>query len=142
MFWLRSPASLRPFASGLLVLVVLVVPMRFGHARQANHDRRTWTDYGGGPDNARYLTLDQINKGSIARLDVAWTYPSRGGPAMYEVNGRQFLVVNATQGPTRPGDAAPGGAQRAYVAFALRPGGREAVGRWAESSQGQVTDIE
>ena len=46
---------------------------------------------------------------------------SRGIPAMYEVNGRQFLLVNATQlgsgytrGQTRPGDTPAGG----YVAYA------------------------
>ena len=45
-----------------------------GHAQS---DRRTWTDYGGGPDNARYLTLDQIKKSNLDRLGVAWTYPTQ-----------------------------------------------------------------
>jgi quinoprotein glucose dehydrogenase len=51
---------------------------------------------------------------------VLWTGTlpagSRGGPAMYEVNGRQYLVVNATQGVT----GSAGGGARAYVAFALK----------------------
>jgi len=56
---------------------------------------------------------------------VLWTADlpagSRGIPAMYEANGRQFFVVNATAGteggsrPTR-GEARP---VRGYVAFAL-----------------------
>ena len=48
---------------------------------------------------------------------------SRGVPAMYEAGGRQYLVVNATQGEV----AATGATgARAYVAFALpRGSGRE-----------------
>jgi quinoprotein glucose dehydrogenase len=47
---------------------------------------------------------------------------SVGIPAMYEANGRQYLLVSATQGGGR--GAAQGGAPadqptRAYVAFAL-----------------------
>jgi quinoprotein glucose dehydrogenase len=38
---------------------------------------RTWHDYGGGPDNARYLPLDQINKSNLSQLDVAWSYPTQ-----------------------------------------------------------------
>ncbi len=35
---------------------------------------REWTVYGGGPDSIRYSALDQINRGNVARLAVAWTY--------------------------------------------------------------------
>jgi quinoprotein glucose dehydrogenase len=48
---------------------------------------------------------------------------SRGIPAMYEVNGRQFFVVSATStivAPARAAGAAPAPRlARAYVAFAL-----------------------
>jgi quinoprotein glucose dehydrogenase len=40
-------------------------------------ERTTWTDFGGGPDNARYLTLDKINKSNLQQLGVAWSYPTR-----------------------------------------------------------------
>ena len=30
--------------------------------------------YGGGPESIRYSALDQINRGNVARLEVAWTY--------------------------------------------------------------------
>jgi quinoprotein glucose dehydrogenase len=54
---------------------------------------------------------------------VLWTGTlpagSRGGPAMYEAAGRQFLVVNASQIPAA-GRVASGTGPRAYVAFALR----------------------
>ncbi len=35
---------------------------------------RDWTVYGGGPESIRYSALDQINRGNVARLAVAWTY--------------------------------------------------------------------
>jgi len=63
---------------------------------------------------------------------VLWTGDlpagSRGVPAMYEVNGKQYLLVSATQGvgdrggpsATVPGtDGPPSALRRAYVAFAL-----------------------
>jgi quinoprotein glucose dehydrogenase len=61
---------------------------------------------------------------------VVWTanlpFGSEGLPAMYEVNGRQFLVVpassriNSRGGHLRPGEtAAPETGTRSYVAFAL-----------------------
>jgi quinoprotein glucose dehydrogenase len=49
---------------------------------------------------------------------------SRGIPAMYEVNGRQFFVVNATSSLDAGSRAMKPGTQRtrAYVAFALPAG--------------------
>src|SRR6476620_1258577 len=43
----------------------------------AQVNRRVWRDYGGGPDNSRYLTLDQITKSNVERRAVAWTYPTK-----------------------------------------------------------------
>src|SRR5437879_6246197 len=41
----------------------------------ADHDRRDWRDYGGGPDNSKFTTLKQIDKSNVSKLEVAWTYP-------------------------------------------------------------------
>ena len=37
-------------------------------------DYRSWTAYGGGPEQIRYSTLSQINRSNVHRLQVAWTY--------------------------------------------------------------------
>ena len=37
---------------------------------------REWRDYGGGPDSSRFVAATQIDKSNVARLQVAWTYPS------------------------------------------------------------------
>ena len=35
---------------------------------------RGWSGYGGGPEQLRYSSLTQINRGNVAKLEVAWTY--------------------------------------------------------------------
>ena len=69
-----SSASTARLAAALLLASLVALPSERGDARQ---NRKTWTDYGGGPDNARYMALDQITKANVARLEVAWTYPTR-----------------------------------------------------------------
>jgi quinoprotein glucose dehydrogenase len=44
-------------------------------------DRRVWRDYGGTPDNARFVTFSQITKNNVSRMRVAWTYPMGDGNA-------------------------------------------------------------
>jgi quinoprotein glucose dehydrogenase len=60
--------------SVLLIAILLCVSAPRGQERQK---RTTWRDYGGGPDNARYSELDQINKKTLGRLGVSWTYATR-----------------------------------------------------------------
>ena len=60
--------------SALTVLCVAVLAAQLGHAQTA---RTTWMEYGGGPDNARHITLDQINKSNLDQLTAAWTYPTQ-----------------------------------------------------------------
>jgi len=54
---------------------------RLGLGQQAGLDRRAWRDYGGTPDNARYVTFNQITKANVSRMQVAWTYPMGDGNA-------------------------------------------------------------
>jgi quinoprotein glucose dehydrogenase len=37
-------------------------------------DYRSWRVYGGGPEQIRYSTLNQINRSNVHQLQVAWTY--------------------------------------------------------------------
>ncbi len=37
-------------------------------------DYRTWSAYGGGPEQIRYSSLRQITRANVSRLQVAWTY--------------------------------------------------------------------
>ncbi len=45
-------------------------------ALAAGQQYNTWSDYGGSSDSAQYSALKQIHKGNVAKLAVAWTYPT------------------------------------------------------------------
>src|SRR5687767_8483878 len=59
-------------ASGLLVVLPLASLIALAAADQ---DRRSWRDYGGGPDSSRFIASTRINKSNVSALEVAWTYP-------------------------------------------------------------------
>lgn len=42
----------------------------------AAQGRKQWPDYGGGPDSSHYVNLNQITKANVAKLEVAWVYPT------------------------------------------------------------------
>lgn len=42
---------------------------------------RDWPVTGGDPGNTRYSSLDQINRGNVARLRLAWTYHTGDAPS-------------------------------------------------------------
>ena len=60
-----------------IAATILITSALLVRSFEAGQDRRTWKDYGGSTDNARYVTLDRITKANVGRLDVAWTYPTR-----------------------------------------------------------------
>jgi quinoprotein glucose dehydrogenase len=62
---------------------------------------REWTVYGGGPESIRYSALDQINRGNVARLAVAWTYDTGDAFADSEMECNP-IVVNGLLYATTP----------------------------------------
>lgn len=61
----------------VLAILLMSVGAAMGVARQVPRvDYRTWAFYGGGPEQLRYSDLDQINRGNVAGLRVAWTWDS------------------------------------------------------------------
>ena len=42
----------------------------------ADPQHTTWQNYGGGPDQSKFVALDQITKENIGQLKVAWFYPT------------------------------------------------------------------
>jgi quinoprotein glucose dehydrogenase len=47
--------------------------------------RADWPDYGGTPDQSKYVVTPDITKRSVAQLEVAWTYPT-GDERAYQFN--------------------------------------------------------
>ena len=57
------------------LLVWALIP---GCLAAAGH--RDWPAYGGGPAGIRYSPLEQINRGNVARLKVAWSFDTQESP--------------------------------------------------------------
>jgi quinoprotein glucose dehydrogenase len=61
----------------------------------ADHPFTTWSQYLGGPDSSQYSSLKQINKSNVARLEVAWTYPTGPGTFVFDpivVDGVMYVL--------------------------------------------------
>lgn len=76
------------------VLLLIVCVGCNGVARQdanrqvqqlAADEHRTWKDYGGGPDQSKYVVLDEITKANVDQLQTAWFYPT-GDDNVYQFN--------------------------------------------------------
>ena len=46
---------------------------------------KTWTNYGGGPDQSKYVVVDEIDKSNVGQLKPTWTY-STGDDRVYQWN--------------------------------------------------------
>jgi len=63
-----------------LVLAALAVSFQTAHGAETNQRHapavgyREWKVYGGGPESIRYSNLDQINRGNVQKLRIAWTF--------------------------------------------------------------------
>jgi quinoprotein glucose dehydrogenase len=68
----RSSGRLLAIVGRLAALLALGAAAGLAANDHGNHD---WRDYGGGPDNAKFSTLKQIDKSNVTKLEVAWTYP-------------------------------------------------------------------
>src|SRR5438128_70769 len=66
-------ATLKWTLTGLGVALVLGIAMT---AAQQGARGGEWTSYGGDAGTTKYAPLDQINKGNVSRLRVAWQRPA------------------------------------------------------------------
>ncbi len=51
----------------------------------AAQNHKNWREYGGAADSAQYSALTQIDRANVAKLQVAWTYPT-GDDKPYSFN--------------------------------------------------------
>ncbi len=66
-----------PRLAGLAEIVVICAAlMTCAPITTAQDNHKKWEDYGGGPDNSKYVDLNQITKSNVSRLKVAWEYPT------------------------------------------------------------------
>jgi len=53
--------------------------LRARDAGGATRSHSTWSDYAGASDSAQYSALDQINRSTVGKLQMAWSYPTGDG---------------------------------------------------------------
>src|ERR1700681_4267347 len=53
---------------------------------------RDWKAYGGTVQNIRYSTLDQINRGNVSKLEVAWTFDTHDAFPASEMECNPIVV--------------------------------------------------
>lgn len=53
--------------------------------QEDREEHKTWKDYGGGPDQSKFVAFDQITKENVKNLEVAWFYPT-GDNKTYQFN--------------------------------------------------------
>src|SRR5215208_7673459 len=94
-----------------------------GASRATAKPYTTWQSYAGGAHSSQYSGLDQINKKTVAKLDVAWTFPIAGASifnpvvidgVMYApVGGGALAAIDAATGKEiwRKEGVAPSGAR-------------------------------
>src|ERR1700691_3021758 len=64
-------------------------------ASAAERSFTTWSQYLGGPDSSQYSALKQINKSNVAKVEVAWTYPTGPGTFVFDpvvVDGVMYVL--------------------------------------------------
>jgi len=111
------------------IVVAIALATLAGQARQGGAARAatakphtTWQSYAGGADSSQYSALDQINKKTVAKLDVAWSYPIDGGSIfnpvvidgiMYVPSGGALAAIDAATGKEiwKKAGMAPSGAR-------------------------------
>lgn len=54
--------------------------------------RTTWEAHGGGKDNIRYSTLDQIHTGNVSQMEVLWTYHTGDADTMTQIQTNPIVA--------------------------------------------------
>jgi quinoprotein glucose dehydrogenase len=62
------------FRASVLTAALVLTYAAFPQRQIPKAGYRDWKVYGGGPENTRYSTLDQINRENVQKLQVAWTF--------------------------------------------------------------------
>lgn len=128
----RRSAAARVLA---LLLVACVLPScRMEPA--ADRFYETWEEYGGSPDNSKFVRLDQVTPANVGRLQMAWFYPT-GDDDIYQFNPivvDSTMYVLAKQQSLVALDAATG--EEKWVHADLRGIARRGINYW-ESKDGQ-----
>jgi len=101
--------NLNKLTSVLITLILTIVLAGCDQDAEKNNQHTTWSHYGGGPDQTKYVKVTEINKENVNRMEVVWSYPADGGfnnfspivvdTIMYVVGKNNSLIaINAKNG--------------------------------------------
>ena len=68
-----------------LFFFCILIIIYSGCKTEEDKNHTTWTNYGGGPDQSKYVVAKDINKSNIDQLKLAWAY-STGDDRVYQWN--------------------------------------------------------
>ena len=71
--------------AGLLIVSCFFAP----RCLAAAVPHRSWTQYGGGADQSKFVEFDQITKSNVNQLQIAWTYGVEGRWLHVQSNRRE-----------------------------------------------------
>ncbi|HEX3798007.1 MAG TPA: PQQ-binding-like beta-propeller repeat protein [Verrucomicrobiae bacterium] len=74
------------FGARYFLGVLLLICVISGPSAQAQEDvnpHKVWRQYGGGPDQSKYVEFTQINKSNVTQLAVAWSFAAGDGGYMW-----------------------------------------------------------
>jgi quinoprotein glucose dehydrogenase len=59
-----------------------------------NDQHKTWKQYGGGPDQSKYVDFTQITKSNVTQLKIAWIHPASGAGMFNPIvaNGVMYVL--------------------------------------------------
>ena len=76
--------EMKPRVAVLLMALFACLEMS-SHPCVSGQSHTTWSDYGGGPDSSQYSALREIDRTNVAKLEVAWVFPT-GDDSRYFFN--------------------------------------------------------
>ena len=121
-------------------LVAIVVFLNALLPAQSLPDRN-WPAYGGGPAQARYSDLKQINRSNVQNLQIAWTYDTADGPGDGQT---QPIMINGVLFGLTPKhkaialDAASGKLLWQFDSGVVGRGANRSVVYWSSGSESRI----
>ena len=79
------PGKLSADIRSSFFLAAILFIVASGCKDDLDSDHTTWMDYGGGPDQSKYVVTDDITKSNVNQLSVTWAY-STGDDRAYQWN--------------------------------------------------------
>lgn len=134
--WYNTEVNSSKHSWVVLFLVLTFLSVACKNDYDPDFQHQTWRDYGGGPDQSKFVKLDDIQKSNVDQLEVAWFY-STEDENVYQFNPvivDTVMYVLAKNNSLVAIDARTG--EEIWIHAHLRGMARRGINYW-ESENGQ-----